>query len=143
MVKALKSLPLGVTTMVPGANALPIGPYTSGKIIRTSEGTWGYTAGQIARHAKTGALVSPTKPSGQARQALTNLRNLVKANGFDLKKHTIKTTVFLTNMSDFQECNKVYAKYFAEDALPARSCVAVKELPMGALFEIEAVLFKA
>jgi len=45
-------------------------------------------------------------------------------------------------MSDFAECNQIYAKFFLEDALPARSCVAVKELPMGASFEIEAVLFK-
>ncbi len=82
------------------------------------------------------------KPCIQAQQALTNLRNLVEANGFDLSKNTIKTTVFLTKMADFAECNQVYAKFFSEDALPARSCVAVKELPMGASFEIEAVLFK-
>ena len=59
-----------------------------------------------------------------------------------MNKHTIKTTVFLTSMSDFAECNAVYAKYFAADCLPARSCVAVKELPMGAIFEVEAVFFK-
>ena len=142
MVERLKSLPFGVTTMLPGANPLPIGPYTSGKIIKTSEGIWGYTAGQIARSPETGDLVSVDKPCFQAQQALTNLRNLAEANGFDLSKHTIKTTVFLTKMSDFAECNQVYAKFFSEEALPARSCVAVKELPMGASFEIEAVLFK-
>ena len=45
-------------------------------------------------------------------------------------------------MSDFAECNQIYAKYFDADCLPARSCVAVKELPMGASFEVEAVFFK-
>ena len=65
MVKAVKNIvSSGVTTMVPGANAAPIGPYTSGKIIKGVDGTWGYTAGQIARHPKTGLLVHPKKPSG-------------------------------------------------------------------------------
>ena len=73
---------------------------------------------------------------------MANLKALAKANGFKLNEHTIKATVFLTDMSHFAECNAVYAKYFDEDKVPARSCVAVKELPMGALFEVEAVFFK-
>ncbi len=68
---------------------------------------------------------------------------MAEANGFVLSKHTIKTTVFLTNMSDFAAINAEYSKFFNEqESLPARSCVAVKELPMGSIFEIEAVFYK-
>lgn len=126
--------------MVGGGAA--IGPYSCGKIIRTDQGAWGYSSGQIGKSAKTGQLVGKT-PTQQTKQAMINLKALAKANGFKLDTHTVKTTVFITSMADFAECNAVYAKYFKEDCLPARSCVAVKELPMGALFEVEAVFFKA
>ena len=84
-----------VQTMKAQVSAL--GPYSAGKIITTENGgTWGYSSGQIAIHPKTGKLISPNKPAGQARQALLNLKNLAKANGFKLNQHTIKATVFLT-----------------------------------------------
>ena len=138
------TLPLGVSTMKPGNNAASIGPYSCGKIINAPEGMWGYSSGQVGRNPEYGALVSTSEAAGQAFQALTNLQNLAEANGFILSKHTIKTTVFLTCMSDFAAINVEYSKFFNEpDSLPARSCVAVKELPMGANFEIEAVFFKS
>ena len=129
-----------VTSMT--AKVAAIGPYAPGKIIRTNDGHFGYSSGQIALNYKTGKLVSPNKASGQARQALKNLKTLAKLNGFELNRHTVKTTVFLTDMADFKECNEVYAKFFDEECLPARSCVSVQGLPMGAKFEIEAVFFK-
>jgi 2-iminobutanoate/2-iminopropanoate deaminase len=119
-----------------------LGPYCAGKVISSSAGTWGHSAGQIAKHPKSGKLIGKS-PAAQTKQAMQNLKSLAKKNGFKLNRETVKATVFLTSMSHFAECNAVYAKYFDSDCLPARSCVAVKELPMGALFEIEAIFFKA
>ena len=104
---------------------------------------WGYASGMLPRSPETGVIVSPADAAGQAIQALKNLKSMAEANGFVLSKHTVKTTVFLTSMSDFAAINAEYSKFFNEqDSLPARSCVAVKELPMGAIFEIEAVFYK-
>ena len=69
-----------------------------------------------------------------------NLKLLASSSGFKLD-HAIKCNLYLTNMADFAEINKIYADYFKEDQ-PARTTVAVKELPLGAAFEIEAVFFK-
>ena len=78
----------------------------------------------------------------QSDQALKNLKAIAEANGFELTD-AIKTTVFLTDMADFGGVNEVYASYFNDsEKLPARSCVAVKQLPIGAKFEIEAVFHK-
>ncbi|GAA6063257.1 hypothetical protein JCM10212_004991 [Sporobolomyces blumeae] len=73
----------------------------------------------------------------QAEQALKNLTAVVEAAGSGLD-HVVKTTVFLKNMDDFAKINAVYAKHFGS-AKPARSCVEVARLPLGVLFEIEAV----
>lgn len=119
--------------------AQPIGPYTMGRVITTESGTWGYSSGQIGMNPK-GELTSK-KPGQQARVACSNLEKLAKANGFTLAD-TIKTTVFLIDMGHFAEVNAEYAKFFDKNK-PPRSCVAVHQLPKGALFEIEAVFFKA
>ena len=118
----------------------PLGPYVSGKIIKTVAGTWGYSAGQIGVNPSTMELVSKTA-KGQAKRALTNLRMLAKSNGFPLDGHTVKATVFLTDMSHFGPCNEVYSQFF-KTSPPARSCIAAASLPKGALYEIEAVFFK-
>ena len=68
------------------------------------------------------------------------MKQRAQSNGFKLTD-TIKTTVFLTDMAHFDEVNVEYAKFFDKEK-PARSCVAVHQLPKGALFEIEAVFFK-
>ena len=81
------------------------------------------------------------KPGPQAKRALQNLKALALSNGFKLTD-TVKTTVFLVDMAHFAEVNAEYAKFFKTDP-PPRSCVAVHQLPKGALFEIEAVFFKA
>ena len=81
--------------------AQPIGPYSFGKIIeQPGLGTWGYSSGQIPLHPTTGEIVGTTA-SEQANRALTNLELLASANGFTMQDHTIKTTVFLTDMADF------------------------------------------
>lgn len=74
----------------------------------------------------------------QAEQAIKNLGELFKAAGTDFTK-VIKTTCFLADMSYFSAFNAVYAKYFTEK--PDRTCVAVKQLPLGVLCEVEAIAY--
>lgn len=74
------------------------------------------------------------------RQSLTNMRNILAETGLDLSA-VVKTTVFLSDMGDFAAMNEVYAQFFSEP-FPARSAVAVKTLPKGALVEIECIAAK-
>lgn len=76
----------------------------------------------------------------QTRQSLTNARNILLAAGTDLT-HVVKTTVFLSDMDNFAAMNEVYAEFF-QQPYPARSAVAVKTLPKGALVEIECIAVK-
>ena len=76
----------------------------------------------------------------QTRQSLTNARNILREAGTDLT-HVVKTTVFLSDMDNFAAMNEVYAEFF-QPPYPARSAVAVKTLPKGALVEIECIAVK-
>ncbi len=114
------------TEKAPGA----IGPYSQGFIA----GGFVYTSGQIPVNPADG-----TVPEGIAAQAEWSCRNVgaileAAGSGFD---KVVKTTCFLADIADFAAFNEVYAKYFTSK--PARSCVAVKDLPKGVLCEIEAV----
>jgi 2-iminobutanoate/2-iminopropanoate deaminase len=95
-----------------------------------------YTAGQIPIDPKTGNLVEGDI-SAQTRQVLENLKAVLEAGGSALDR-VVKATVFLRNMADFAAMNEVYAQYLGS-AKPARSTVAVAELPRGALIEIDLV----
>jgi 2-iminobutanoate/2-iminopropanoate deaminase len=95
-----------------------------------------YTAGQIPIDPKTGNLVEGDI-SAQTRQVLENLKAVLEAGGSALDR-VVKATVFLKNMADFAPMNEVYAQYLGS-AKPARSTVAVAELPRGALIEIDLV----
>ena len=115
-----------VTTEAPGA----IGPYSQGM----TAGELVFTSGQIPVDPVSGAI-----PEGIAAQADRSCRNVgavlaAAGSGFD---RVVKTTCFLADLSDFAAFNAVYEKYFV--SLPARSCVAVKDLPRGVLCEIEAI----
>ena len=94
-----------------------------------------FTSGQLPINAAT--MVIPEDVKEQAATAIDNLRSVLQAGGSDLDK-VLKTTVYLANIKDFPAVNEVYAQYFGEP-FPARSCFAVKDLPLGALIEIEAV----
>ena len=94
-----------------------------------------YISGQIPLVPETGELVNGGVKE-QAERVIQNLNAVLIAAGSDLA-HIIKTTCFLTDMKDFAEFNGVYAKHFSSK--PARSCVAVRDLPKGALVEIEAI----
>ncbi|MEW6047976.1 MAG: RidA family protein [Bacillota bacterium] len=109
-----------------------IGPYS--QAIRANG--FIYVSGQIALDPATGQLVEgPIEV--QVRQVLSNLKAILAACGATFE-HVVKTTIFLRSMGDFAEVNRVYAEFFPEPA-PARSTVAVAELPRGAAVEIEAV----
>lgn len=108
-----------------------IGPYSQAVI---SNGIV-FTSGQIAIVPEKGEIVSETV-EGQTRQVCENLSAVLAAAGSSLDK-AIKTTCFLRDIGDFSKFNAIYAEYFA--GKPARSCVAVKDLPKGALVEIEVI----
>jgi 2-iminobutanoate/2-iminopropanoate deaminase len=113
-----------------------IGPYSQAIEI----GNLVFCSGQLPIDPATGAF-----PEGgieaQTRQSLKNAAAILEAAGTD-QHHVVKTTVFLASMDDFAAMNDVYAEVFAEP-FPARSAVAVKTLPKGALVEIECVAEKA
>jgi len=95
-----------------------------------------YTAGQIAIDPTSGNFVEGGIKE-QTRQVLENLKAVLKAAGSSLN-HAVKATVFLKNIDDFAAMNEVYAEYFG-NSKPARSTVAVAELPRNALVEIDLV----
>lgn len=97
-----------------------------------------YTSGVIPVIPETGEI--PQGSVEQAKQALTNLSNLLEAAGSSMNQ-VVKTTVFIKEMNDFAAINEVYASFFT-DAFPARSCVEVARLPKDVLLEIEAVALK-
>ena len=95
-----------------------------------------YTAGQIPLDPKTGNLV-PGGVKEQTRQVLENLKAVLEAAGSSMSQ-VVKATVFLKSISDFGAMNEIYAEYFGETR-PARSTVAVAELPRNALIEVDLV----
>ncbi|MBQ7574435.1 MAG: RidA family protein [Clostridia bacterium] len=109
-----------------------IGPYSQAIVCSNLL----FTSGQIPIDPKTGEI--PEGVEAQARQAFTNVKNLIEASGSDISK-TVKTTVFIQNMDDFAKINEVYAEFFTEP-YPARSCVEVAKLPKGVLLEVETIV---
>ena len=98
-----------------------------------------FASGQIPIDPATGQFVEGGIQE-QTRQALPNARNILQAAGTDME-NVIKTTVYLSDIHNFAAMNEVYAQFFTEP-FPARSAVAVKDLPKGALVEIEVLAIK-
>lgn len=98
-----------------------------------------FASGQIPIDPATGQFVEGGIQE-QTRQALTNARNILQAAGTDME-NVIKTTVYLSDIHNLAAMNEVYAQFFTEP-FPARSAVAVKDLPKGALVEIEVLAIK-
>ncbi|MCB1041501.1 MAG: RidA family protein [Acidobacteria bacterium] len=111
-----------------------IGPYVQARRV----GPWLYTSGQIALNPQSGDMVGADAAS-QATQVMKNLAAVLSAGGA-CKENVIKTTIFLVDMADFASVNQIYGDFFGEHR-PARSTVAVAQLPKGALVEIECVAF--
>ncbi len=108
-----------------------IGPYSQA----IQAGDMLFVSGQIPVDPATGEI--PATVSLQAKRSLENLKAVVEAAGYRLTD-VVKTTVFAADIADFAEVNGVYAEYFPNNA-PARSFVAVKDLPKGVKIEIEAI----
>lgn len=117
------------TQNAPGA----IGPYSQGYEV----GGLVFTSGQIPVNPENGNV--PDGIGAQAEQSCKNVGAILEAVGSGFDK-VFKTTCFLADMNDFAAFNEVYAKYFSSK--PARSCVAVRDLPKGVLCEIEAIAVK-
>ena len=115
------------TTNAPAA----IGPYS--QALRT--GNMMFVSGQIPVDPATGKMADTIEE--QAKQSLTNMKNILEAEGLTLA-NVIKTTVFLADLNDFAKVNEVYASFF-EAPYPARSCVQVAAIPLGAGVEIECI----
>ncbi|EAS66550.1 regulator [Photobacterium angustum] len=109
-----------------------IGPYSHGNAF----GELIFTSGQLPVCKEKGGIVDGGIAE-QSRQSLVNLRSVLEAGGGDMDT-VLKTTCYLANIEDFAAFNAVYADFFKTEC-PARSCFAVKDLPMGALVEIEAI----
>lgn len=114
------------TEKAPGA----IGPYSQGFLTNG----FVYTSGQIPVNPADGTI--PEGIAAQAEQSCKNVGAILEAGGSGFDK-VVKTTCFLADIADFAAFNEVYAKFFTSK--PARSCVAVKDLPKGVLCEVEAI----
>ena len=114
------------TEKAPGA----IGPYSQGFLTNG----FVYTSGQIPVNPADGTI--PEGMAAQAEQSCKNVGAILEAGGSGFDK-VVKTTCFLADIADFAAFNEVYAKFFTSK--PARSCVAVKDLPKGVLCEVEAI----
>lgn len=114
------------TEKAPGA----IGPYSQGFVTNG----FVYTSGQIPVNPADGTI--PAGIAAQTQQSCKNVGAILEAGGSSFEK-VVKTTCFLADIADFAAFNEVYAKFFTSK--PARSCVAVKDLPKGVLCEIEAI----
>lgn len=110
-----------------------IGPYSQAVVA----GDFLYASGQIPINPETGN-VEAVGITEQAEQSMKNVGEILKAAGVSYE-NVVKTTCFLAEIADFAAFNEVYAKYFTEK--PARSCVAVKDLPKGVLCEVEVIAY--
>ena len=108
-----------------------IGPYSQAMTVNGLL----FTSGQVGFIPETGAVAGDTIEA-QAEQVCKNIGAILEAAGTDFE-HVVKTTCFLADMKDFAVFNGIYEKYFVSK--PARSCVAVKELPRSLLCEVEAI----
>lgn len=108
-----------------------IGPYSQAVVVNGML----FTSGQIALDPASGQVVEGGIKE-QTHQVMRNLKALLDEAGTSFE-NVVKTTCFLADMGDFSAFNEVYGTYFTEK--PARSCVAVKELPKGALVEVELI----
>ena len=109
-----------------------IGPYSQA----IAAGGFVYVSGQLPIDPSTGVFVAGGIKE-QTRQSLLNAQAILREAGTDLS-HVVKTTVFLSDIANFAPMNEVYAEFFAAP-FPARSAVAVRDLPKNALVEIEVV----
>ena len=113
----------------------PVGPYN--QAIAT-HGQMIFVAGQIALDPQTGEIVGGDDVARQTEQVMANIEAILKEAGADWQ-YVVKTSVFLTDLTNFSTMNQIYARYFDEATAPARACVEVSRLPKDVLVEIECI----
>ena len=126
---------MGISVISTPSAPAAIGPYSQG--IKTDGMT--FFSGQLGINPATGKLAEGGV-AAQAEQSLKNIRALLDAIGA-APSDIVKTTIYLVDIADFAAVNEVYGKFF-DGAFPARSCVAVHQLPMGGPVEIEVIVAK-
>lgn len=124
----------GIKTISTNDAPAAVGPYSQAVVA----GDTVYLSGQIALDPKTGKIVGKTIKK-QTEQICKNIEAVLRASGTDITK-VVKTTCYLANINDFAAFNEVYAAHFI--SAPARSCVAVKDIPKGVLAEIDVIAVK-
>ncbi len=111
----------------------PVGPYSQA----VKAGNMIFVSGQIATDPQTGEFKNASIEE-ETTQVMTNIKAVLQAAGADLK-NIVKTDIFISDMADYAKVNEIYASFFTEKPLPARTTVAVKELPRKARIEISCI----
>lgn len=119
--------------------AAPVGPYNQAIAAR---GELVFVSGQVALDAKTGSLVGEGDISAQTKQVMANVEAILSQAGVSWDQ-VVKTTIYLTDLSNFSTVNEIYGSYFDAETAPARACIEVSRLPKGALIEIECIAMAA
>ena len=114
----------------------PVGPYNQA----IKAGNFIYCSGQIAINPSNNQIDCLGDIKGETTQVLNNLKAVLIASGASLKD-VIKTTIFLTDLKNFQKVNDIYSEFFQNEPSPARACVEVSSLPKGVLIEIDCVAY--
>ncbi len=114
----------------------PVGPYNQA----IKAGNFVYCSGQIAINPNSNKIDCLGDIKGETIQVLNNLKAVLTASGASLKE-VIKTTIFLTDLNNFQIVNEIYSEFFQNEPSPARACVEVSSLPKGVLIEIDCVAY--
>ena len=114
----------------------PVGPYNQA----IKAGDFIYCSGQIAINPSSNKIECLGDIKGETIQVLKNLKAVLTASGANLED-VIKTTIFLTDLNNFQTVNDIYSEFFQNEPSPARACVEVSSLPKGVLIEIDCVAY--
>jgi reactive intermediate/imine deaminase len=131
MGQSVTSAPEAVFT--PEAPA-PVGPYSQAVLA----GGWLYCSGQVALDPRSGELLGGGDVALETQQVLRNLQAVLRQAGATAAQ-VVRTTVYLVDLADFSTVNGLYAEVFGQGVAPARACVQVAALPLGARVEIDAV----
>ena len=113
----------------------PVGPYNQAI---AASGQMLFVAGQVPLDPQSGNIVGEADITAQTKQVMTNIEAILTKAGVNWND-VVKTSVFLTDLANFEPMNQVYAQYFAEETAPARACVEVSRLPKDVLVEIECI----
>ena len=113
----------------------PVGPYNQAVV---AQGKMLFVAGQIPLNPETGKIVGDGDITKQTQQVMANLGAILTEAGVSWD-NVVKTSVFLSDLTNFAPMNQVYAQYFPEETAPARACVEVSRLPKDVLVEIECI----